>query len=96
MADQLQLEYLYANQQIDIAHISSVIEIPLPSLDKASRQAILQLREALLVLDTEKVLESINIIRINDEALAEYLRKIADDLDYSALIEFIEGSQPND
>jgi signal transduction histidine kinase/CheY-like chemotaxis protein len=95
MAELLKLEYLYADEPLDAVQSADVFETPLPNFDYLSEQTIQSLHEALLSLDTEKITDVIDRIRGEDISLAVYLKKLADDMNYTALLKFTESRKAN-
>jgi CheY-like chemotaxis protein len=91
MAEQLKLEYLYADEPLEAMQSADVFENQAPNFDHTSKQTIQSLHEALISLDTEKIMDAIDRTTQEDVSLGMYLKKLADDMNYAALLKFTES-----
>jgi signal transduction histidine kinase/DNA-binding response OmpR family regulator len=90
MADCLNLQYQYA--ETSSAEPAAAEAEPPPTITSpAVVQALRGLRDALVVLDTEQIEVSLEKLRTDDAPLADYLEKMADNMDYASLLKSTEG-----
>jgi len=96
MAKHLNLEYVYAGAALSNDGPSSADGISAKEIRKINPEKIKALLDAVLLLDSEKIMLAIDEIETDDAAVSAKLRKQAKRMNYSVLLRILKGEDKNE